>query len=370
VEKPKGQFPDLARRMADYARGSLPAYHPAARGLGEEQGQRAFYEWVQSVYDTFSRQPELWAGKPAADDCYAHPWSNEGRQQVVTAMRKLIGKMDDAFIRVMELALAATENDGTLLVSKDAFKLTAAGKKLLTAMGFVVEEQGTAWAVTCPGREAMMPTLAMMARESRQRDGQRPYTFTRCLFDREYPYLDGTFRQMSGDGAAYDRLLGYLREKGYRRGSLRDGRITVDWTMDYGKKPEPVKDSWGEREHAGIALEYKYAVQRPFFCGLRIPRYRQLLEGADGMPDQVRAMVCDMGKKCDGCGYCTQTDKTGERPRSLVQVEHGGKSYALCTLFPGFHFWYDVLDEERVNRIIELLDYIQDTLKTGPLPGA
>lgn len=359
MEKLKGQFPDLARRMVDYARTTLPEFYPATQGVGSRQGQQAFYRWIQGVYDALYRQPELWAGKPVEDDCYAQPWSNEKRQQVVTAMRKLTGKIDDLFRLVMELARYGQQQEDVLMVAKEAVKLTAAKRKLLAAARLHVEDQGTSWAVKAPGYEAMLPTLTALSEQSMVGDGQKPYTFSHCLFDRQYPYFDGVFRSMSGDGEAYDRLLGYLREKGYQRSSLRDGRIIVDWAIDYGRKPTALKDSWGEREHGGITLEYKYAVRRPFFCGLRIPRYKLLLEAADAMQEDVRAMVCAKGKECDGCGYCIQTDKTGKRPRAFVPVSHGGKTYALCTMFPGFGFWYDELNARNVSEIIGLLEFIR-----------
>jgi hypothetical protein len=75
------------------------------------------------------------------------------------------------------------------------------------------------------------------------------------------------------------------------------------------------------------------------------------------MNDKVKNFVIITSKKCDGCGYCVQTDKTGKRPLIFVNVG----DHKICPLFCGFQYRWRSINEEIVDNIIEMLKFIDET---------
>lgn len=59
---------------------------------------------------------------------------------------------------------------------------------------------------------------------------------------------------------------------------------------------------------------------------LRIPYFGEILKNSEKMNQQVKGFVISRIKKCDGCRYCVQTDKTGKRPFAYISIEE----YKLC----------------------------------------
>lgn len=56
------------------------------------------------------------------------------------------------------------------------------------------------------------------------------------------------------------------------------------------------------------------------------------------MDARLQAFVARYTKHCDDCGYCVQTDRTGQRPKAFVPVQYGGETLPLCTYFPDYAY--------------------------------
>lgn len=97
------------------------------------------------------------------------------------------------------------------------------------------------------------------------------------------------------------------------------------------------------------------------FFGLRIPEFRTLVQHFDTMPTQVQDFVVRQTRRCDNCGYCTQTDKTGKRKPAFLTVENNG-SHNLCLMFPGFGYTWQRLDDSLAPDIRTFLTFADDTL--------
>lgn len=82
------------------------------------------------------------------------------------------------------------------------------------------------------------------------------------------------------------------------------------------------------------------------------------LEHFEEMPSSVRDFVMSRVKRCDGCRYCVQTDKSGKRPLARIPVQYGGEEHGLCPYYPGYRFWWSDIDEALADNIIGLLDFM------------
>ncbi|MCJ7737563.1 MAG: hypothetical protein MUQ10_09665 [Anaerolineae bacterium] len=75
------------------------------------------------------------------------------------------------------------------------------------------------------------------------------------------------------------------------------------------------------------------------------------------MADDLKDFVVGTAKKCDECGYCTQTDKTGKRKRLAIEVSHHDVS-SICPLYPGFSFTFTELGERLTTNLMAFLDFM------------
>jgi hypothetical protein len=82
------------------------------------------------------------------------------------------------------------------------------------------------------------------------------------------------------------------------------------------------------------------------------------------MSNSLQEFVVQHAKKCDECGYCTQTDKSGKRKPLYVDVFHNGEHRSICPLYPGFNFCFTALDEELAMNLVAFLDFM-DKHMTG-----
>lgn len=112
-------------------------------------------------------------------------------------------------------------------------------------------------------------------------------------------------------------------------------------------------------KHTGISLRYEPYCRDPWIFGVCIPGgMKPYLEHFQEMPAAVRDFVMSRVKRCDGCRYCVQTDKTGKRPLARIPIQYGGEEHALCPYYPGYRFWWTGIDEALADDIIGLLSFM------------
>lgn len=80
------------------------------------------------------------------------------------------------------------------------------------------------------------------------------------------------------------------------------------------------------------------------------------------MSPAVKAFVIERTKKCDGCRYCVQTDKTGNRPLACIPISYEKVEYQLCPYFPGYQYSWTSIDDELVDNMIEFLTFMDSVL--------
>jgi hypothetical protein len=186
--------------------------------------------------------------------------------------------------------------------------------------------------------------------------------FSRPMFDLTNSYTIDILKNLIENKPAFQLLEDFFVQNGYKRVDFRENEISLDWVKNYDKKDEPLKSSWGERTHGGISIYYDYKKKNQIVFGLRVPKFKELLLHFNEMDDQLKELVILKTKKCDGCGYCTQTDKTGTRKPQYTTVTHNGE-YNLCQPFPGFSYAWTHLDEKAACDMIKLLSFIDRTFQ-------
>jgi hypothetical protein len=276
-------------------------------------------------------------------------------------------KVDNFVTLLLKMGVTGVVDGQTLHIQKKDVNLTAPTRTRLARFGLTLEPGKTETVVMCDAFPEMFPAwtwLAVEADRTAPTTGPAhvpPVRFSHCLYSDTYPYTKDMLLRLAGDSPGLLTLIEFFEKEGYTLIYNRDNQINVDWVKAYGKPDDPLKGWWGERTHGGLAFEYDWIRKNPMLFGLRIPEFKTLLQHFETMPDQVKAFVVQHTKHCDDCGYCTQTDKTGKRPRAFITVEHDGQ-HELCTMFPGFSYTWQQLDDAVAADIQAFLTFTDETL--------
>ena len=331
------KFTWLEQRMAHTYQDTFPPFVPSPIGPAPEL-QEAFYRQMERLYALLFGEPTLLVPELHADDAYPNRFnkSSYGKPKLQDAMRKYLRETDNLLAALWQLAAGQTP------------KLTRRQQVVLARAGF---------------DPANLPEAA---RWLAIQPGTTPFAFSRCLFRPDYPYASDVYAGLLGDTVAFRRLEDWLAAHGYRRyTTLRDG-LSLDWANPAWDAAPPRGGFEFKVRHTGVSCAYDPLVQQPAVLGLCIPGgMKESLLAFDRMEAPLQAFVARQTKTCDGCGYCTQTDKTGHRPRAFVTVDHNGNRLPLCTYFPGYSYWWTELNDNLVDSLIAFLGFLDGLRQAG-----
>jgi len=100
-------------------------------------------------------------------------------------------------------------------------------------------------------------------------------------------------------------------------------------------------------------------VQNPPILGLCIPNgLKPYLLDFDSANKIIQEFIVSRTKKCDGCRYCVQTDKTKTRQLAYIKVKYDQKKYNLCPYFPGYSYCWSSIDEGLAEQLIKMLSFM------------
>jgi hypothetical protein len=350
------KFSNLAQRMAYGHIAAFPDFVAIGTAETSSQSQRQMYGFVKRVANGIFENPDIINLPILPDDCYDDWALRNSKPELIVAMRKINKKIDDFYLLLLKLGELGTVQENRLHVDKSKMKLAPKTMSTLAQFGLMNEcskEESVFWSDDFPD---MVPAWKLLSSISMDNKEKSLLLFSHCMFDPAYPHAGGIFRSLVNNKTAFQTLESFFLENGYRRIDNRENEISLDWVKGYTKKEDPLKASWAERTHGGLSVYFDFKKKHPIFFGLRVPMFKELLMHFDDMDDELKEFTIAKTKKCDGCGYCTQTDKTGLRQRQLVSVSHNG-DFDLCTLFPGFSFVWTMVDEKTASGIIKFLTF-------------
>ncbi len=363
----RSTFDNLAQRVVNGWVETIPDFVPVSSIPVPETAQQQFYTFLRGVAETAWEHPE-WLGLAIQpDDAYEFGEMQNRRPKLIETMKRMKRKVDDFIALLLKMGVAGVVEGQTLHIQKADVNLNAPTRERLARFGLTLDAGKTETVITCATFPEMFPAWTWLAAEAIRTAPATgpahvpPVRFSRCLYSESYPYSKDVLLCLADDNPSLSILIAFFEEEDYTLLCNRDNQINVDWVKAYGKADDPLKGWWGERTHGGLGFEYDWIRKNPMLFGLRIPEFKTLLQHWDTMPDQVKAFVVQHTKHCDACGYCTQTDKTGKRPRAFVTVEYNGK-HAFCTMFPGFGYTWQQLGETEAANIIAFLTFIDETL--------
>jgi len=358
-------FDSLAQRVIYSYAGTFPEFVPVRADKASERSQLELYGFIENILQKLYEDPSLLALSFQGDDFYEDWALQKTKPKLIVAMKNYQKKVNEFFLLLIKLGEAGSIKEDALHVETGKIKLTDNVLKRLERLGLSCVKAEEEVILSCKDRPDLFPAWKLLAEVSLGTKDPGMY-FSHCMFDPGYSYPTDIFLKLLGDKSPFIKLCSYFEENGYLRVDCREdnrmNEISLDWAKNYGKKNEPLKSSWAEREHGGISIWFDFSKRNQVFFGLRVPRYKELLARFDEMDDRLKRFVIRSTKKCDNCRYCTQTDKTGTRKPQFVTVTYNG-SYDLCSLYPGFSYIWTGMNDDTASDIISFLQIIDDTFE-------
>ncbi len=356
-------FESLAQRVIYSYAGTLPGFVPVKTEKASEHSQLEMYGFMENLLQKLYEDPSLLALSLQKDDFYEDWALQKTKPKLIVEMRNYYKKINEFLVLLIQIGEQGNIKGNTLQIAPARVKLTANILKRLESLGLACSKSEDGVVLSCDEHPELFPAWKLLAETSAGKKDPVMY-FSHCMFDPEHSYPTNIYLNLINDKSPLLKLRSYFEANGYSRVDCRDNsrenEISLDWVKNYGKKDEPLKASWGEREHGGLSIWFDYSKRNQVFFGLRVPRYKELLARFDEMDDRLKELVVRKTKQCDSCGYCTQTDKTGARRPQFVTVANNG-SYDLCPLYPGFTYVWTALNDDTASDIISFLQFIDKT---------
>ena len=314
-------YRSLEQRAAQGYLDLFPQFIPDSQAPVSVSEQRAFYDLMERFYRLAYEEPQLFVPRLHEDSALPGLFSSasDPGREAQNHMKKFRKMLDST---VMQMYLCG---------AKKEYRLDRRQKAILARLGIEdYENLPAAW--------------VWMAEKEHLERFQSPSRFAHCCFRADYTYTVEIYEKAFGN-EAFHRLTGWMAEHGYRTFDIYDTTASgCKFALTY------ANPAWGKErprggfeykiKHTGISLRYEPYCRDPWIFGVCIPGgMKPYLEHFQEMPAAVRDFVMSRVKRCDGCRYCVQTDKTGKRPLARIPVQYGsleqwGKFYSLPLIRP------------------------------------
>jgi len=359
------EFDNLAQRAVYYFIVTYPSFTPSESAEISADEQRRAHEFIGGIYKKLYDDPSLLGFKPTPDDAFEDWQQQKEKPALAPRIRKMIRKIEEFVDVIYRISLNGELRGESIFLSRDEFAVMTAKGRQLDSFGIDARAVDDGYTVTFPDK--IVGALKLLAEISLRhmkapKDGQqKPYLlFSRGIFDPFAPYTHEVFGNMLNAEAkiAFYSLTDFLDEAGYERidNKAFNNRVALDYVKNYGDPATELKWAWSERTRGGIEVTYNEVGRNPFTLSMRIPYFNKILAASDRMTDEVKRFVTGTSKKCDGCRYCVQTDKTRTRPFRFIRVDE----FNICPLFCGFQYTWKSLTLEITGNIIILLKFIDE----------
>ena len=329
------KFEFLEQRMARSYFNMFPLFVPDENAPVSVAEQEQFYLLIKNLYQLAFDEPLLFVTSLNEDDAYPSRYKKPyGKPKLILTMKKFTKSLD-GFLEYM-----------FLLGTDGSVKPNNRYQIILSRLGIENTEKLPAAWVWMSNRE-----------------GASVNAFSCCLFDKDYPYASDIYARLLGE-TSFRILENRLLEKGYRRyvvDNITASDCKLSLTIANPKwSGEPPRGGFEYKiKHTGISTLYDPYTENPQVIGLCIPNgMKQYLTAFDSMDKEVQRFVVEHTKKCDGCRYCVQTDKTGTRQLANIPISFEEKRYPLCTYFPGYYYCWSHLDDDLVEQMLNMLNFM------------
>ena len=331
------EFNTLEQRMAKSYLDMFPKFIPDKNVKICIDEQEKFYSLIKNLYDLAFNEPLLFVSSLHEDDVYPSRYKKSyGKPDLINNMRKFVKAMD---LLLQNMYLLGQELD---------VKIDKRQKEILSRLNI-------------NNYNKLPKEWTWMAK----RENSNIVEFKHCLFDRNYPYTSDIYANLLGE-ASFRKLENWMISQGYKKYDIynliaSDCKLSLTYANLLWDKTAPRGGHEYKIKHTGISVQYDFYTQYPVILGLCIPNgLKHFLDNFQSMERKLKDFVVSQTKKCNGCRYCVQTDKTKSRPFVYITINHKKKDYNLCPYFPGYSYSWTKINDEIVEKIINMLKFMDE----------
>lgn len=344
-------FASLGERVLYSYVAAFPPFVPDP-ALGDPEAQRQLHDFLGDVARRCYEDPSLIGVPELPDDCFEHPHTlNKENPELVKSIG-LVQKRMYTFLELLQKLGTLGEIAGeTLVVQKSEFRINANTQARLAAFGLVCEVTPDAFHFRQAQYPGLFPALQQRTELMQAAEGfaalgsNRAIGFLLGLYPGRHYSVAQLFGKLYADPSALSRVDAFFRSLGYDYvHNIADLRVSLH-------KVYPDKD------YGNFIAQFRVRDKEQMCYSYRIPQFRRLLTFYDEMPAEMQEACFHRTKTCDGCGYCTQTDKTGKRARLDTPLTWQGQTLRKCPLWP--YFGWNELTEETLDGMEYIYHFVE-----------
>lgn len=341
--KVRKNFDSLAQRIIYTYKCTYPICIPIEDDRASVSSQRQMHGFLQDAINSIYNNPGLLNLQEETDDFYEVWMLNNSKPELDSKMRKIEKVLFDFYAYLYKLGECGEVKDHKLYVSRDNMKFVKKRLQQLEQFGLYSESNDTSTIFYCKKYPELFPAWKLLCNEKQCSPKGEIARFIYCIYDVSKYNAEHLFGNLVDDSTLIQELEQYLKEKGFHKTFDEFG---IHWDKEYPDK---------QRGNAGFSFQWKKRDQMAF--SFRVPNFRIALNHFDEMNQVLKELTFSRTKICDGCGYCTQMDKTGKRMPLTLDLEYNGKKLGKCPLFPNLTWRY--IDKNEVKHIKELFDFTE-----------
>lgn len=328
-----GTFSSLTKRILYAYPAAYPKFLPVTCEA-DEASQRDFHGFLLSVLQKFYETPELFTFPDYPDEYYG-PWQLANTNpELMEKMEKIESRFTGLIATLIKVGQNGEPNRDGMFVPKASKAVNKNTAELLVKLSLNVtaEKDGTQLSLpNYPRSFVAWKSYALQNNEKATKVDQAVTFIYAKYFGRVYSAAD-FFGKFIEEEDALTELEDFYRENGYACGnSLLNGKTRyacTKWQKEY-----------KNGQKSSFSISFNPRIKDQLKVEFHLPSFREALEkNFESLEPSLKSFVYSRLNNCSACGYCTQTDKTGTRPRLAREMEFADKKELKCPLFPNFTF--------------------------------
>ena len=343
--KVRKNFDSLAQRIIYAYKCTYPICIPIEEDKASESSQRQMHGFLHDVINRLYNNPGLLNLQEETDDFYEVWMGNNSKPELDGKMRKIEKVLFDFYAYLYKLGVCGEVNDHNLIISKNNMKFVKKRLQQLEQFGLSSVSNDISTIFYCEKYPELFPAWKLLCDKKESSAKVNIARFIYCMYDISKFNAEHLFGNLIDDSNLIRELERYFDEKGFHKSFDEFG---IHWDKEYLDK---------QKGNAGFSFHWKKREQMAF--SFRVPNFRIALSHFEEMNHVLKELTFSRTKICDGCGYCTQMDKTGKRMPLTLDIKYDGKMLGKCPLFPNLT-WRNI-DNIEVEHIKELFDFTEVT---------
>lgn len=340
-DKMRKTFDSLAQRMVYRYKCTFPDCIPVEEDNASQEAQRQMSGFLHDVICSIYEDPSLIDFKTEKDDFIENWEMMNSRPELVKVMRKMEKVLLEFYTFLYTIGENGELQDNKLYVSNNKMKLAKKRLMQLVRLGLSNESKGDGTVFYCEKYPKLFPAWKLLCNNSHDSMKNGMSSFIYCMYAVSNYKAEHLFGKITGNSVLIRELEDHFIKMGYHCSFDEYG---IHWEKEY---------TDNQKGKANFFFDWKRRDQMAYI--FHVPSFRQELASFDKMDNELKDMTFSRTKKCDGCGYCTQLDKTGKRKPLALTLEYNGQKAEKCPLFP--NLTWRLIDEREVNAIIRLFDF-------------